>query len=287
MNIIVFGKNGQLAKSLRNQTDLNAQFVSSSDVNFLKPREVTNFLEGSDPDLVINCSAYTNVVAAESDENSAHKINVESVERIAKFCAFKDIHLIHISTELVFDGKKKQPYVESDDTNPLNVYGKTKELGEKKVLAHCKKYAILRTSWLYSHYGENFLMKIYKAVLNKDPIFGVSDRHANPTSAFDLARAINQITNQIKNGKDIKGIYHYAGSESTSRFRFIQIICEAMKEKSIINEFSIQESFTNTSSDGVMRPETATFDCSKIKSLVDLDQKTLKNCINEVIDYIK
>ena len=92
MNIIVFGKNGQLAKSLRNQTDLNAQFVSSSDVNFLKPREVTNFLEGSDPDLVINCSTYTNVVAAESDENSAHKINVESVERIAKFCAFKQIH---------------------------------------------------------------------------------------------------------------------------------------------------------------------------------------------------
>ena len=286
VNIVVFGKNGQLAKSLRNQANLDANYIPSSKVNFLRPDDVTDFLNSTNPDLIINTSAYTNVVAAENDKKSAYKINVESVERISNFANQKKIHLIHISTELVFDGKKKLPYLESDVTNPLNIYGKTKMLGENKVMENCINFAILRTSWLYSHYGENFLMKIFNAASSGKKIFGVTDRFANPTSAFELARIISMVVEKIREGGNIKGIFHYSGSEPTSRYSFIKLICEVMKDRNIISEYEIAESVSNSISDGVKRPEIATFSNEKIKTLFALKDKSLKHCIEEVIDYM-
>lgn len=286
MNIVVFGKNGQLAQSLRNQANLDANYVSSAEVDFMKPSRVSEFLNDISPELIINCSAYTNVVAAENDEESAHKINVESVGKISEFCNLNNAHFIHISTELVFDGEKKQPYTEDDPTNPLNVYGKTKMLGEQMVVNKCSKYAILRTSWLYSHYGENFLMKIFNAVLKGDQIYGVNDRFGNPTSAFELARIISKLVEKISKGENIEGVFHCSGSEVSSRYNFVKMICEVMKEKGLISSYKIEESVSNLISDGVTRPENATFDCNKIKTLFDLRDKTLKNCIEEVIDYL-
>lgn len=285
MRILVLGKNGQLAKSLKYQTNLKAKYISSKEIDFDKPQEVSKCLEQYHPDVIINCAAYTNVPKAETNEKSAFNINFHSVRELAKYCAIRNIHLVHISTELVFDGRLERSYLESDKTNPLNVYGRSKAFGEQAIMKICKNYSIIRTSWLYSNYGENFLKKIYRNILNQKKIFGVTDRIGNPTSAFDLARVINK--HILLLGKmNINGIFHYAGETAVSRYDLIATIAQVMKEKSIVSNVKLEKINSLEFSDGVIRPPQALLNCNKIVKLLNIRQNQLKVSIEEVIEAI-
>lgn len=283
MKILVLGKNGQLAKSLKYQANLKAKYISSKELDFEKPQEVGKFLEQYCADVIINCAAYTNVPQAESNEKSAFNINCYSVKELAKYCAIRNIHLIHISTELVFDGRLERSYLETDKTNPLNVYGKSKAFGEQAIVEICKNYSIIRTSWLYSNYGENFLKKIYTNILNQKKIFGVTDRIGNPTSAFELARVINKYVLLL--GKiNLNGIFHYAGNAAVSRYDLIATIAQVMKEKSIVSDVKLEKINSSEFSDGVERPPQALLNCEKIIKLLNIRQNKLKVSVEEVIE---
>ena len=177
------------------------------------------FFAQNKPDFVIHCAAYTNVDGAQEDLQTATKVNVLGTENIAKGCAKNDIVLVYISTDYVFDGEKKEPYLPDDKTNPINNYGKTKLQGEEAVQKYCKKYYITRTSWLYGHYGKNFVETMI-LLSDKPELKVVDDQIGCPTWTVELSNGIVDLLEQMPQF----GIYHICGSGHTSWYGFAKEI---------------------------------------------------------------
>ena len=196
MRTLVTGANGQLGKSIKNlviQQQISDSFVfaTRNHLNLSDLQSLKSYFETHTFDLIINCAAYTSVDRAELDEKEADMVNHLAVKQIAQIAQNKNIKLIHISTDFVFDGFKIQPYLEGDNANPLNIYGKTKLAGENAVISIMQFNAIIiRTSWVYSEYGNNFVDTILKLVKNGNELNVVSDQIGTPTYAGDLGLAI-------------------------------------------------------------------------------------------------
>ena len=198
MLTLVTGASGQLGRSIKSLVKL--QNISNSfvfatrdqlDLSYLK--DIQSYFKDRKFNLIINCAAYTKVDKAELDEKQANLINHLAVKKIAEIAQINNIKLIHISTDFVFDGFKSQPYLESDATDPLNIYGKTKLAGENAVISIMKFNAIIiRTSWVYSEYGNNFVDTILKLEKNGNELNVVSDQIGTPTYASDLGLAIDR-----------------------------------------------------------------------------------------------
>jgi dTDP-4-dehydrorhamnose reductase len=171
----------------------------------------------------INTAAYTNVENAESEPEKAFAINAEAVKNVAISSKENDVVLLHISTDYVFDGKKQTPYLETDPTNPINVYGASKLKGEKYIEEICTKYFIFRTSWLYSQYGHNFLKTILRYAEEGKPLTITTEQTGTPTNANDLAKALLQVIAQ--DSKDY-GVYHYSNCGETTWFGFAEAILQ-------------------------------------------------------------
>jgi len=211
MNILIFGGNGQLGKDCQAAFDkgYSATSVDIDTVNIADQEAVKDIVSRIRPEVIINCAAYTQVDKCESEHEAAWSANVAGPENLAR-CANKfGSRLIHISTDYVFDGKKKppQPYLETDPTNPLSVYGKTKLEGELVIEKLTENYAILRTAWLYGFYGNNFLKAILRKALSGNPLKVVNDQFGSPTWSYRLACQIKKVAE-----KNAQGIYH-ASSE--------------------------------------------------------------------------
>ena len=221
MKILVTGAKGMLGQDLCPILEDNGYEVIETDIDNL---DITNIevcnlvLSKEKPDIVIHCAAYTNVDKAEEDLDTASKINILGTENIAKACKKIDATLVYISTDYVFDGKKKEPYLVNDETNPINNYGHTKLQGELVTKRYCKKYYIIRTSWLYGHYGKNFVETML-SLKNKEELKVVEDQIGCPTWAVELANGIVKI---IEN-EDF-GTYQICGSGSTSWHGFAKEI---------------------------------------------------------------
>ena len=220
MKILVTGANGMLGQDLCPILEDMGAFVIETDVDSLditKPADVERILTAEHPDAVIHCAAYTNVDKAEEDFETAKLINAAGTENIAKVCGKLDIPLVYISTDYVFDGTKTEPYKPDDKTNPINNYGLTKLMGEEAVKKYCKKYYIARTSWLYGHYGKNFVETML-TLAQKGSIKVVDDQIGCPTWTVELANGI------VKLFQKPYGTYHVCGSGSTSWYGFAQEI---------------------------------------------------------------
>ena len=232
MLTLVTGANGQLGRSIKSLVKL--QNISNSfvfatrdqlDLSYLK--DIQSYFKDRKFDLIINCAAYTKVDKAELDEKHANLINHLAVKKIAEIAQINNIKLIHISTDFVFDGFKSQPYLESDVANPLNIYGKTKLAGENAVISIMKFNAIIiRTSWIYSEYGNNFVDTILKLEKNRNKLNVVSDQIGSPTYANDLGIAIlNIIKNEKFNINDLESkIYHYSNEGACNWHDFAEEI---------------------------------------------------------------
>ena len=217
MKILVTGKNGQLGKSIQKIVDgKNKQkfksydfvFIGRNELDFFNISDINYFFDNNYFDVVINCAAYTQVDQAESDEKKANLINHIAVKEIAKISKKNNMNLIHISTDFVFDGLNKRPYCENDKTLPLNVYGKTKLAGERAILSIMEFNAIiLRTSWVYSRYGNNFVNTILDLCQKNGSLNIVSDQIGTPTYAGDLAEFIVTL---IRTHSDKYGLYNYS-----------------------------------------------------------------------------
>ena len=232
MFIIVTGANGQLGKSIRSLVEKQKKshsfvFVTKDQLDLSSPSNIQNYFDTHKFDLIINCAAYTAVDKAENFQEEADMINHIAVKKIAEIANSNNIKLIHISTDFVFDGLKHKPYFESDACSPLNVYGKTKLEGENAILSIMKFNAtIIRTSWVYSEYGNNFVSTIIKLTQKNNNLNIVFDQVGTPTYAGDLGQAIlNIIKNKKFNEPDrVTGIYHYSNEGECSWYDFAKEI---------------------------------------------------------------
>jgi dTDP-4-dehydrorhamnose reductase len=224
--ILVTGANGQLGNEIRrlcrNFPGLEFIFTDVDMLDITNPDAVSVFMEASKPAIVVNCAAYTNVDGAEVNVKNVRKINSLAPQVLAAACAMQDAFLIHISTDYVFDGEATEPYTEDDETNPISVYGNSKLEGEEKIKTVFDQYLIIRTSWMYSEFGHNFVRSIIALAKERDTLEIVNDQIGSPTYARDLANCIiDIIIKSILNPKAyLPGIYHYANQGVCSWYEF-------------------------------------------------------------------
>lgn len=265
--ILVTGANGQLGSELRVlSVNSNHEFLFTdvAELDITNREAVDNYVSEHGTDIIVNCAAYTNVDKAEDDTEMADNINHLAVKNLAEVSAKYKLILIHISTDYVFDGSKNTPYLETDPTAPLGVYGRTKLAGEKAVTDSGCDYLIIRTSWLYSSFGNNFVKTMRRLTAEKDSLKVVFDQVGTPTYAGDLAQAILKI---IDSGKyaDNAGIYHFSNEGVCSWYDF------AIEIRNLSgNLCDIQPCHSDEFPSKVKRPNFSVLDKTKIKETFGL-----------------
>ena len=249
MFILVTGANGQLGSSIKSLVEQQKKsysfvFVTRNQLDLSSPSNIQNYFDTHKFDLIINCAAYTAVDRAENYQEEADMINHIAVKKIAEIAKRNNIKLIHISTDFVFDGLKHKPYFESDACSPLNIYGKTKLEGENAILSIMKFNAtIIRTSWLYSEYGNNFVSTIIKLAQKNNNLNIVSDQMGTPTYAKDLGQAIlNIIKNEKFNEPNrVTEIYHYSNEGECSWYDFAKEVINISGIKCTISSINSED----------------------------------------------
>ncbi|MFP3426895.1 dTDP-4-dehydrorhamnose reductase [Pseudoalteromonas sp. SIMBA_162] len=235
MNVLIIGKNGQVAWELQKAcpSHITAHAYGRNEINITDPQSIEQAITQLAPAVIINASAYTAVDKAESEQGEAHLINATAVEYLAKAATKHNIRLLHISTDFVFDGAKNTPYKVDDQTNPINVYGESKLAGELAIKTHCPdNSAIVRTSWVYSSHGNNFVKTMLRLMAEKDELNVVSDQIGCPTNANGLATFLWQLAEQ----KALEPIYHYSDLGVASWYDFAVAIQDCAIEKGILNK---------------------------------------------------
>ena len=237
LNILVTGSNGQVGseiKELSSNYPYNFFFTDRDTLDITNEEAIKNFIEENNINTIINCAAYTAVDKAESDEITADLVNRKAVKKLAKISLLNNIKLIHISTDYVFDGKAYKPYCEEFQTNPKSVYGKTKLDGENEMIKiNPANSIIIRTSWVYSSFGANFVKTMLRLGKEKESIGVIFDQVGTPTYAKDLAKTILEIIPKIQNSK--LSIYHYSNEGAISWYDFAKEIMKMAKLDCKIN----------------------------------------------------
>ena len=264
VNILVTGANGQLGSEIReispNYQGYNFFFTDVDDLDITNHKAVKEFIESNNINVIINCAAYTAVDKAESEPEIADKINHLAVKNFAKLSKDNNIKLIHISTDYVFDGNSDKPYTEADKPNPQTVYGKTKLNGELSMQKISPSNSIIiRTSWVYSKHGNNFVKTMYRLAKTKDEISVVADQIGSPTNAADLAKTILKILPKIKN--QMVEQFHFSNKGVCSWFEFAR---EIFKESHL--DLKIKPISSNDFQSITTRPSYSVLNCNKIKN---------------------
>ena len=282
MNILVTGANGQLGTCIKkidsSYSNYNFIYKNSDDLDITDIDTVNSFFNKNSISFCVNCAAYTAVDKAESDQERAYNVNVNGSNNLAKACAEYNSKLIHISTDFVFSGSSKTPYNEENNTNPLGVYGSTKLEGEQIIQKHLEQYFIIRTSWLYSEFGNNFLKTMLRLSEDRDELGVVSDQFGSPTYAKDLAHVILKI---IQENNTAYGIYHFSNEGIASWYDFAAAIFDLSKVKIKLNPITTKDFPTPAK-----RPKYSALDKTKIKEVFDLQIPNWKNSLKKAISNL-
>ncbi|NCO14573.1 MAG: dTDP-4-dehydrorhamnose reductase [Shewanella sp. CG18_big_fil_WC_8_21_14_2_50_42_11] len=261
--VLVTGKNGQFGQSLQkiagDYPKFDFRFVGREELDLVSSASIVAFFADKKFDAIINCAAYTAVDKAESEPELADQINHIAVKQLAHIAKEMDAILIHISTDYVFDGTNHKPYVETDPTNPRNMYGVTKLKGEQAMLAINPRGAIIRTSWVYSEFGNNFVKAMLRLGQERDSLNIISDQVGSPTYATDLAEAC--ITVITSNNNDME-IYHYSNEGVCSWYDFAKAIFQIAKINCYPNPIETKDYPTPA-----QRPHYSLLNKAKIKSV--------------------
>jgi dTDP-4-dehydrorhamnose reductase len=285
MKILVLGSKGQLGRCLLDQSNsCNHEIIFTSrnelDIEDMSSTEATFCL--INPDIVINATAYTSVDEAEGDPIKADLINNLAVSNMAETCANLDCWLIHISTDYVFDGNASTPYLESNMTNPQSVYGASKLAGERSVIAANPKYLIVRTSWIFSEYGNNFMKTMLRLGSQLKDIDIVDDQIGCPTYAQDLAKAVFGMISRLDDNR-VSGIYHYCGTEPCTWFEFANEIFFQAKRVSFATPIKITPIKTSEYLTRAKRPAYSVLDCTKVYNVFKLPLSNWRDGIKAVL----
>jgi dTDP-4-dehydrorhamnose reductase len=289
MKILVIGKNGQLGKSIHKIVTSNEQnsefvFVGREALDLSSQDSIISYFNNNSFDIIINCAAYTAVDKAEKEVELANYINHLAISKIAEISNEHKVKLIHISTDYIFDGVSEKAYLESDDPSPLNIYGKSKLAGEVAVCAAMQKNAIIiRTSWLYSEYSNNFVDTILRKAQKFDELSVVSDQFSSPTNASDLAKVIIQIINhkKFRNHDQSTQIYHYSSYGVCSWFEFAREILELANIDCQVNPIETKDYLTTAK-----RPKYSFLNTDKIVKGFGLEIPFWKDSLKATIDNL-
>jgi len=282
-NILVTGANGQVGSELREVSSnypYQFFFTDRETLDITNEDALKKFVKVNNINTIINCAAYTAVDKAESDEQTADLVNRKAVKKLAKISQEHNIKLIHISTDYVFDGKAYKPYCEEFQTNPQSVYGKTKLDGENEMLKiNPANSIIIRTSWVYSYYGANFVKTMLRLGKEKESIGVIFDQVGTPTYAKDLARTILDILPQINNDK--VAIYNYSNEGVLSWYDFAKEIMKMAKLPCLINPIETFQYPTPAK-----RPHYSLLNKSKIKKefgvIISYWKDSLDECLKQL-----
>ncbi len=285
MNILVTGANGQLGNEMRivakNSAD-NYIFTDVAELDITNAEAVEKMVMDNDVKVIVNCAAYTNVDKAEDDSEFAEILNAKAAENLAVAMKKNDGLLVHVSTDYVFGGTKNNtPCKEDEPANPTGVYGVTKLHGEQAIIASGCRHIIIRTAWLYSEFGKNFLKTMLNLTATKPQLKVVFDQVGTPTYAYDLALAIFDIVENRKyEGND--GVYHYSNEGVCSWFDFTKMIAEYAGN----TQCDIQPCHSDEFPSKVVRPSYSVLDKTKIKAtfgtVVPYWTDSLKVCMNNL-----
>ncbi|AYJ77654.1 dTDP-4-dehydrorhamnose reductase [Aliarcobacter cryaerophilus] len=279
-NILVTGSNGQLGseiKELSSNYNYNFFFTTRDDIDITSKESIKEFCQTNSINVIINCAAYTAVDKAESDMENADLVNRKAVKKLSIVAKELNIKLIHISTDYVFDGKNFKPYVEEFQTNPQSVYGKTKLDGENEIRdINPLNSIIIRTSWVYSYYGNNFVKTMLRLGKEKEELGVIFDQIGTPTYAKDLAKTILDIVPQIENSK--VEIYNYSNEGVLSWYDFAKEIMKMAKLNCKINPIETYQYPTPAK-----RPHFSLLNKSKIKSKFNLEIPYWKDGLDDCL----
>ena len=283
MVVLVTGASGQLGQALQFiASDYDCQFIfaSSKDLDISNETSVDHYFKANNIHFCINAAAYTAVDKAETETEKAHSINVLGAKNIAIACHKNKVTLLHVSTDFVFDGTSNKPYLESDITNPVNVYGQTKLDGELAIIENLKEYFIIRTSWVYSQFANNFMKTMLRLASERESLNIVSDQIGSPTHAVDLAKAIMQIITKTPNllPQTHYGIYNFSNEGTASWYDFAKEIFRI--NKIIIDLKPIpSEAFPTPAT----RPKYSVLDKTKIKNTFGIIIKTWQESLLQTV----
>jgi len=296
MRILVIGKNGQLGRSIQkivntdakidnNQSPNDFIFVGREELDLRSESSINNYFGNNKFDIIINCAAYTQVDKAEQEAELANQINHLSVKQLASIASNQQARLIHISTDYVFDGESNKPYLETDIPNPIIVYGKTKLAGEQALQKVMPINAIvIRTSWLYSEYGNNFVKTMLRLGKERDELSVVSDQIGSPTYAADLADAIFEIIKHKKFREEGQStqIYHYSNEGEISWHKFAKEIFKIEKIGCEVNPVTSQQYSTPAK-----RPRNTIMKKDKIVKVFNIKISNWKSSLNTCMTILK
>lgn len=263
MKVVLLGATGQLGQAFINAPDFayfNALCLTRAELDICDADAVSACFANIQPDVVINCAAYTAVDAAEHNKQLCQAINADAVSHIARQCQQHNTLLIQFSTDYVFDGKKDSAYTELDVPNPINHYGMSKWLAEQLVQQHCEKYLILRTSWLFSEYGHNFYRTMVKLAATGSAVQVIADQVGCPTYAGDVVTAVVDMLKRYQcSGELLYGTYHLCSGPAVSWYGFAQAIFAAKHLKVPLRQISSAQWQA-----AAARPANSVLDSSKI-----------------------
>lgn len=281
--ILVTGANGQLANEIKviapDYSEYQFFFTTKEELPIENPEVVRSFFHKNKIDYCINCAAYTAVDKAESEKEKAFSINADAAGNLADICNAYQTKLIHISTDYVYDGSLKMPLKEENNTQPLNVYGESKLKGEELALANNPSTLIIRTSWVYSSFGNNFVKTMMRLFKEKSEINVINDQIGSPTYAADLAEVIMKFVDEMCQGKAFTGIFNYCNDGITNWFEFANAIRSFTDSSCVINPIETSQYKT-----AAKRPLYSVLDTSKVRNELQISiplwKVSLKKCIN-------
>ncbi|MDB4151146.1 dTDP-4-dehydrorhamnose reductase [Pseudomonadales bacterium] len=290
MKILVIGSKGQLGCCLADQlsdTGYEVIFTSRAEIDIADLVSTKVKITALCPTIVINASAYTAVDNAEDDQIEAEKINHIAVANIANTCSEIGCWLIHISTDYVFDGVSNHPYGENAETNPQGVYGDSKLKGELAIQSSGCKYLIIRTAWVYSEYGNNFLKTMLRLGADRDELSIVGDQIGCPTYAQDIAKSIVSILSCLDLKGSSSGIYHYCGDEPCSWYDFARAIFSEAEIHGLKSPRNIKSITTVDYPTPAIRPAYSVLDCTKIESVFGVTPSNWRDGIKTATDRLQ
>ena len=281
-NLLITGARGQLGSEfqvLKNYySEFNFFFVDSSDLDITDATQLESFIKRNQINVLINCAAYTAVDKAEDETSLCFKVNAEALSGISKICNNNNVHLIHYSTYYVFYSKSEIPYKEESEKKPISVYGKSKAEGEDIIIKNSNSYTIIRTSWVYSTFGHNFVKTMIKLGRGKDEIGVVSDQWGSPTYAYDLAQMTLDLLPKIRGHKNI---LHFSNLGKINWAQFAAKIFELTHINCKVKQIKTSDYPTKA-----VRPQFSLLDKSKLKKVFNYDidswDDALKRCLEKM-----
>jgi dTDP-4-dehydrorhamnose reductase len=293
--ILVVGRTGQVAHELQRgawPACLAVDYLDRAQLDLARPDEARAIVTAARPHIVVNAAAYTAVDAAETDRDMAFAVNRDGPAALAEACRDIGATLIHFSTDYVFDGTKTDAYVEDDPINPLSVYGASKAVGEAAIRARLDRHVIIRTSWVYSPIGRNFVKTMLRLGQERDKLAIVDDQRGSPTAAADIAAATIAVCAALAQGpekarEDGFGTFHFCGGGVTSWYGFARKIFAGAAEHGFKTPRTIEPIATEAYPTPAPRPRNSTLDCRKIAQVYGVAappwQVALSICLDEIV----